>query len=156
MARMNSIIDDLRHKAGGAIETAYNIGHREGYANGEAAALAKIKNLFGGTVVGAAAKAVKKAAAAPAAKTPAVRQKRRNPWANLTPEERQIRVNAIRKGKGLPLVPLAPAAEPKKRGPTVRDNSPPVIPIDRATEPDLSSVDGGPLPPASTTGYGTD
>ncbi len=28
---------------------------------------------------------------------------RKNPWANLTPEERLKRVNAIRKGRGLPL-----------------------------------------------------
>lgn len=109
--------------------------YTSGYLDGQKEALSKIQGLFGGTVVGAAAKAVKKAAAAPATKTPAVRRKRRNPWANLTPEERQARVNAIRKGKGLPLVPLASAAEPKKRGPTVRDNSPPVIPIEQATTP---------------------
>ena len=28
---------------------------------------------------------------------------RKNPWANLTPEQRLKRVNAIRKGRGLPL-----------------------------------------------------
>ena len=39
-----------------------------------------------------------------AAKTPAKRgKKRKNPWANLTPKERLKRINAMRKGRGLPL-----------------------------------------------------
>lgn len=133
----NDVPSQLYSDAAELVRRAY----LEGYHTGENAALAKIKSLFGGPV-GVAVGTMQKVPTRGfvkvkpvAAKTPAVRRKRRNPWANLTPEERQVRVNAIRKGKGLPLVPLASAAEPKKRGPTVRDNSPPVIPIEQATTP---------------------
>lgn len=117
--------------------------YHAGYRDGEAAALAKMQSLFEksapAVVAGLRSKAktvrytdMKKGGPLDGPVSKAPKKKRRNPWANLTPEQRQARVNAIRKGKGLPPT----GALKKSKGPTVRDNSPPVIPIERATEPD--------------------
>lgn len=69
---------------------------------GREEALLEVRSLVGGTV-GAKrgpGRPRKAAAAAPARKP---RKKRKNPWAALSPADRLARVNAIRKGRGLPL-----------------------------------------------------
>jgi hypothetical protein len=96
-----AMLSDLHARIARVVEVA----REEGRAHG----LDEIRSLVGG---GAAASPVRRgpgrprgsrnlasAAAAPAA---GPKKRRKNSWSGLTPEQRLARVNAIRKGKGLP------------------------------------------------------
>lgn len=78
-------------------------------SEGREAALTEVRALVGGAV-NVAATAPRRgrkpgSGAAPKAAKPAkTKGKRKNPWAGLSPEARLARVNAIRKGRGLPLI----------------------------------------------------
>lgn len=90
-----SILDDVVDRLERLVEAAR--------ATGRGAALGEVRSLLDG------AAAPRRRAGRPArapAKRKAARRKssgpRKNPWAGLTPEARLARVNAIRKGRGLP------------------------------------------------------
>src|SRR5262245_5493831 len=76
-------------------------------AEGHAAAMAEIRSLVGGEVAPAkrGPGRPRKAETSVAAATPrrAKSKRRKNPWAGISPERRLERINAIRKGRGLPL-----------------------------------------------------
>ena len=69
-------------------------------------ALAGVRKLLGGPDTSEAAKGNGRRRGRPAASAKPARRKsgrkRKNPWAGLSPEARLKRVNAIRKGRGLP------------------------------------------------------
>jgi hypothetical protein len=67
---------------------------------GREAALTEVRHLVGGAVGVGARPAL--AVAAPAARATRGTDKRRSSWSSMTPEARLARVNAIRRGKGLP------------------------------------------------------
>ncbi len=80
---------DLQKRLKSLVETA----RKEGRAD----ALAEVRSLVGGAVA-------KRGPGRPRKVTKAKRKKKRkNPWANLTPKERLKRINAMRRGRGLPL-----------------------------------------------------
>lgn len=94
----DALISDLQKRLEKIVEAA-----RE---EGRSQALAEIRSLVGGGgAPAAAARAPRaaKAAAPKAASTTKSGAKRKNPWAGLSDEDRLARVNAIRKGRGLPL-----------------------------------------------------
>ncbi len=91
----------------GAAPAARGRGRRRGRKAARARTAATPKKARGGRQTGGGAakagKTAKKAAAKPAKPAKKASKKaRRNPWAGLTPEQRLARVNAIRKGRGLP------------------------------------------------------
>ena len=74
-------------------------------AEGHAAAMAEIRSIVGGELA-----SVKRGPGRPRKDATAVvparsarRRARKNPWARLSPAGKLARVNAIRKGRGLPL-----------------------------------------------------
>lgn len=71
-------------------------------AEGRSSALESLRSVLSGgaPVRRGPGRPRKNFAAAPAAAKS--RKARKNPWANLSPAERLARVNAIRKGRGLP------------------------------------------------------
>jgi len=86
----NALLADLQKR----LEKLIDVARREGRDS----ALEEVRALVGGGIMPRAAKAAKtpaKAAAKP-------KKKRKNPWANLSPEAKLVRVNAIRIGRGLP------------------------------------------------------
>jgi hypothetical protein len=91
-----TLVQDLKTR----LDLLVGVAMREGHD----AALGEIRSLVGGAVEGGVrrgpgrpkgSKNTPKDATAPA-------KKRRNSWAGLSAEDRLARVNAIRKGKGLP------------------------------------------------------
>ncbi len=77
---------------------------------GREGALAELRGVLGETGGAKATRGGKRGRKAASTKTSAKKtkrtksgKKRKNPWANLTDERRLARVNAIRKGRGLPL-----------------------------------------------------
>jgi hypothetical protein len=90
------LLADLHARLSRVVEVARQDGHDR--------ALDEIRNLVGGAGIpvrrgpGRPRGSKNKASAAVSAKT----DKRKNSWSGLTPEQRLKRVNAIRKGKGLP------------------------------------------------------
>lgn len=102
MARLKedtkTLIADLSARLAKLVEVAKK--------EGREAALTEVRALVGGAVnIGGGAPRRGRKPGAPKAEKPAKRKgKRKNPWANLSPEARLARVNAIRKGRGLPLL----------------------------------------------------
>lgn len=101
MAKTSSDLDsqlkDLVSRLEGLVETARKQGRED--------ALAEVRQLVTSGAAAAArpARATKAKAAKPAAKAKRKSGKpRKNPWADLSPEDRLARINAIRKGRGLP------------------------------------------------------
>jgi hypothetical protein len=93
LSETSVLLDDLKAR----LERLTDVARQEGRAQ----ALNEIRSLVGGDV------AVKRGPGRPPkAETMAApaqpRKRRRNSWSGLTPEQRLVRVNAIRKGKGLP------------------------------------------------------
>jgi len=92
----DTLLSELRAGLEALVATARQEGHDE--------ALAGLRALVGSGGAAApkrgARKAAKPAKAAKAAKK--AKKPRKNPWAGLSPEARLERVNAIRRGKGLP------------------------------------------------------
>lgn len=91
----SALVADFTNRIAQLVESARRQGRAE--------ALGHIRNLVGG---GAAPKRGPGRPRKDASATP-VRTKsgkpRKNPWAKLSPSARLARINAIRKGKGLPL-----------------------------------------------------
>ena len=88
----DAMLADLTSRLAKLVEAARKEGRDE--------ALAEVRDLVGGKGAGTPATRGRKAAS----KGPAKRKrKRKNPWAGLTPKQHLARVNAIRKGRGLPL-----------------------------------------------------
>jgi hypothetical protein len=101
MPRTNDEIATLRLDLTGRLERLVEAARKEGREQ----ALAEVRSLVGGGVattfiVKRGPGRPRKDAAMVAARKP--RDKRRNSWSGLTPEQRLARVNAIRRGKGLP------------------------------------------------------
>ena len=105
-AGSQTLAGDLVRHVAGLIEAARQ--------EGRAQALAEVRALVGGTALaGAAAPVVKRGPgrprkdgstpAAPKAARKSSGKPRKNPWEGLSPAERLKRVNAIRKGRGLPV-----------------------------------------------------
>ncbi len=101
MTRMNeettALLSDLTIRLERLVATARNEGREQ--------ALADVRSLVNGgvattVIVKRGPRRPRKDAAVVAAGKPL--DKRRNSWSGLTPEQRLVRVNAIRKGKGLP------------------------------------------------------
>ena len=98
MSNAAALLQDLKSQIDRAVAAAR--------AEGHAAAMAEIRSLVGG---GAAPMKrgpgrPRKDAVVAAAEAPRkTRKLRKNPWARLSPAERLARINAIRKGRGLPL-----------------------------------------------------
>lgn len=69
---------------------------------GREEALHEVRSLVGGAVAMKRGPGRPPKSGAPAASAKP-RKKRKNPWAALSPADRLARVNAIRKGRGLPL-----------------------------------------------------
>ncbi len=94
MARLknesSALLADLHHRLDALVAAAVR--------QGRESALADIRNLVGGTLPGARPARTPRARRATAKKS----SSRPNPWAAMTPEQRLARVNAIRKGRGLP------------------------------------------------------
>ena len=88
----DALLADLTSRLGKLVEAARKEGRDE--------ALAEVRDLVGGAGAGAPATRGRRAASKGPAK---LKKKRKNPWANLTPKERLKRINAMRKGRGLPL-----------------------------------------------------
>ena len=65
---------------------------------GREAALAEVRSLVGGTLEPTSQPSAPRRTGRAASST----DRRRNSWSGLSPEQRLARVNAIRKGKGLP------------------------------------------------------
>lgn len=90
-----SLAADLRARLDRLIEAARREGRDE--------ALAQVQALVSGAhAVKRGPGRPRKDAAVASAAPAEPRKRRRNPWAGLSPEARLARVNAIRKGKGLP------------------------------------------------------
>jgi len=83
------VVEDLRARIEGLLEAAREEGRHE--------ALADVRRLFEGTPGKGVPRTTERASKATPKKA-----KRRNSWAGLSDEQRLVRVNAIRKGKGLP------------------------------------------------------
>ncbi len=99
---VDALVKDLNTKIAAAVSAAH--------AAGRESALAELRSVLGTASSGAGAAGAKKTASKKAGaksggapKTAKPAGKRKNPWAKLTPEQRLARVNAIRKGRGLPL-----------------------------------------------------
>ena len=100
MSRMNAetaaMLADLHRRIDQIVEAAKSQGRDE--------ALGHIRSLVGGTALpakrGPGRPRKDGSSAAPAAAAP--KQRRKNSWAGLSAADRLARVNAIRKGKGLP------------------------------------------------------
>jgi hypothetical protein len=93
----SALLADLQSRVAQLVETARRQGRDE--------ALGHIRSLVGGAAPKRGpGRPRKDAGAAPAAPARTKSGKRRkNPWAKLSPAARLARINAIRKGKGLPL-----------------------------------------------------
>jgi hypothetical protein len=103
MARLKedtkTLIADLSARLAKLVEVAKK--------EGRESALTEVRALVGGAVnIGGGARRGRKPAAEKAEKPAKAKRKgkRKNPWAGLSPEARLARVNAIRKGRGLPLI----------------------------------------------------
>ena len=90
----DAILTDLQGRLARLVATAKQEGRDE--------ALSQVRSLVSG---GAATPTGKRGRKPVAAKTARKKSKkpRKNPWADLTPAQRLKRINAIRKGRGLPL-----------------------------------------------------
>ncbi len=86
----NALLADFQRRLERLVETARKEGREE--------ALAEVRHLVAAAGRGPGRPRKTATAAKPAKR----KKKRKNPWANLTPEQRLKRVNAIRKGRGLP------------------------------------------------------
>ncbi len=87
-----ALLKDLKARLGEVVAAAR--------AEGRASALSQLHAILGGPAKRGpgrprGSRNKPKAVAGP-------RKRRRNPWAGLSPEQRLARVNAIRKGRGLP------------------------------------------------------
>ncbi len=97
---MDAMVRDLQEQLAKLVAAAH--------AAGRESALTELRAVLGGAAPAAkpGRKATAKAAPAKpakAAKSGKGGKKRKNPWASLSPEARLARVNAIRKGRGLPV-----------------------------------------------------
>lgn len=91
-----SLMADLRSRLDRLVDAARREGREE--------ALAEVRGLVGGAVAPKRGPGrPPKSGSAAAAARPAKKSKRKNPWASMSPADRLARVNAIRKGRGLPL-----------------------------------------------------
>ena len=88
------VAEDLRARIEKLVETARNEGRDD--------ALAQVRHLLGGAPGKGAARTAERGSKGTPRKGTSKKAKRRNSWAGLTDEQRLVRVNAIRKGKGLP------------------------------------------------------
>ncbi len=92
----DSLLIDLQSRLGRLVEQARKEGHAE--------ALAEVRTLLGSKASSKASPPKQRGkAATKAAKTTKSGKPRKNPWAGLSDKDRLKRVNAIRKGRGLPL-----------------------------------------------------
>lgn len=96
MARGKKSTDDLLRDLRASMEALVAAARKEGRDE----ALAGLRALVEPGSAGRPARAAR--GAGKAAKAARPKKARKNPWAGLTPEQRLERVNAIRKGKGLP------------------------------------------------------
>ena len=92
----DALVTDLMARISRLVEAAKKEG-RQG-------ALAEVRSLVGGSMGSSGAKpSTKSKPAKKAAKKTKSGKPRKNPWAGLSDKDRLKRVNAIRKGRGLPL-----------------------------------------------------
>lgn len=100
-----SELEAIRAEFASYLEKTFAMLDERGYDRGRAEAFEEVRSLMGNkkTVITGVVPAP-----APVA-PPKKKQKRRNSWVGLTPEQRQDRVNAIRRGKGLPPLSLRSA-----------------------------------------------
>lgn len=97
---VQSVLSDLASRIEGLLDAARREGREQ--------ALAEVRSLVGGAVAvrrgpGRPPKSASAPAAAPAAKPARAKKARKSSWEGLTDEQRLARVNAIRKGRGLPV-----------------------------------------------------
>ena len=90
----DALVADLSRRLERLVETARKEGRED--------ALAEVRSLVGGDRSSRAGPARRKSTTRKAAKPKKQKKPRKNSWAGLTPEQRLARVNAIRKGRGLP------------------------------------------------------
>lgn len=98
MNTTDSLLADLNSRLAQLVDAAR--------AEGRDAALAEIRNLVGGTAAPTKGEPTTRRKTTQRGRKSAAKKstkKRKNSWAGLTPEQRLARVNAIRKGRGLPL-----------------------------------------------------
>ncbi len=91
-ASLDGLIEDFRKRLSVVIEEARDTGRAD--------AMAEIQRAVGGRMNRAMGK--RRSGRPAKAKMRKSGKKRKNPWAGLSPEKKLERVNAIRKGRGLP------------------------------------------------------